>query len=109
MNKLEALCHAVTIALAVIAIAVHEQHARQVQEHTEPNTSVVVNKLPVISVQKHTRPNTSNCLSSYPDFCMPPGTPDIDYPDIPFSNFAVRGNDPHHFDRDNDGVGCESR
>ncbi|RTH35131.1 nuclease, partial [Thermus scotoductus] len=29
--------------------------------------------------------------------------------DIPFRNFKVLPPDPHRFDRDGDGVGCESR
>ena len=57
---------------------------------------------------KRTESNTVNCLSSYPDFCIPPGPPDLNCSDIRQSDFTVRGSDPHGFDRDNDGVGCES-
>lgn len=49
-----------------------------------------------------------NCDPSYPDFCIPPPPPDLDCPDVSGSNFTVVGNDPHGFDGDNDGVGCES-
>ena len=63
-------------------------------------------ELPAPAHPEHIKPD---CLNSYPDFCISPGTPDLDCPDIPFSDFAVRGSDPHRFDRDNDGVGCESR
>ena len=66
-------------------------------------------ELPAPAHPEHTRSNTPYCLNSYPDFCIPPGTPDLDCPDIPFSDFVVRGSDPHRFDLDNDGVGCESR
>jgi hypothetical protein len=48
-----------------------------------------------------------NCDSSYPDVCIPPYPPDLDCGDVPFDNFAVRGPDPHGFDGDNDGIGCE--
>jgi len=48
-----------------------------------------------------------NCDPSYPDFCIPPWPPDLDCKDVP-SNFRVVGEDPHGFDRDNDGIGCES-
>jgi hypothetical protein len=51
---------------------------------------------------------TRNCDPSYPDFCIPPPPPDLDCPDINASNFTVQGTDPHGFDADNDGVGCES-
>jgi micrococcal nuclease len=32
----------------------------------------------------------------------------LNCPDISQKRFTVRGSDPHGFDRDNDGVGCES-
>ena len=50
----------------------------------------------------------SNCNSSYLDVCIPPYPPDLNCGDIEYSNFRVIGNDPHGFDRDNDGIGCES-
>ena len=49
-----------------------------------------------------------NCDSSYPDFCIPPSPPDLNCPDISQKRFTVSGSDPHGFDRDNDGIGCES-
>jgi hypothetical protein len=50
----------------------------------------------------------SNCDSSYPDFCIPSPPPNLNCPDISQKRFTVIGSDPHGFDRDNDGVGCES-
>jgi hypothetical protein len=50
----------------------------------------------------------SNCESSYPDFCIPPPPPNLNCPDIPQKRFTVSGSDPQGFDRDNDGIGCES-
>jgi micrococcal nuclease len=47
------------------------------------------------------------CDPSYPTVCIPPPPPDLDCAEVPFSEFAVRGNDPHGFDGDGDGVGCE--
>jgi hypothetical protein len=55
-----------------------------------------------------TRPPTRNCDPAYPDFCIPPPPPDLDCPDIGATDFTVRAPDPHGFDADNDGVGCES-
>jgi hypothetical protein len=49
-----------------------------------------------------------NCDDSYPDFCIPSPPPDLDCPDIKKKNFEVEGSDPHDFDREGDGVGCES-
>jgi hypothetical protein len=49
-----------------------------------------------------------NCDNSYPDFCIAPPPPDLDCGDITQKNFTVRQPDPHRFDRDKDGVGCEA-
>jgi len=50
----------------------------------------------------------NSCDSSYPDVCIAPYPPDLNCGDIGYSNFRVIGDDPHGFDRDNDGIGCES-
>lgn len=52
--------------------------------------------------------DTSNCDASYPDVCIPPYPPDLDCGQISERRFTVRGPDPHGFDSDNDGIGCES-
>lgn len=39
---------------------------------------------------------------------VPRGRPDMDCSDIGYSDFPVFGDDPHGFDRDGDGIGCES-
>jgi hypothetical protein len=36
------------------------------------------------------------------------GGADLDCDQVPYSNFKVVGSDPHGFDGDNDGRGCES-
>jgi micrococcal nuclease len=51
----------------------------------------------------------SDCDDSYPEFCIPSHPPDLDCGDIPYTNFKVRGSDPHRFDGDNDGIGCEKK
>jgi hypothetical protein len=50
----------------------------------------------------------SSCDPSYPDVCIPPFPPDLNCADIVFENFRVVGSDPHGFDGDGDGIGCES-
>jgi micrococcal nuclease len=47
------------------------------------------------------------CHSSYPDFCIPPPPPDLDCKHVSGSRFRVTGSDPHGFDGDGDGIGCE--
>ena len=49
-----------------------------------------------------------SCHPSYPDFCIPPPPPDLDCDDVNGSNFTVVGTDPHGFDGEGDGRGCES-
>ena len=53
-------------------------------------------------------PGTGRCDPSYPDFCIPPAPPDLDCADVPRKRFRVVGSDPHRFDGDGDGMGCES-
>lgn len=52
--------------------------------------------------------STGNCDPSYPDFCIPSPPPDLDCKDIPQKRFTVLQPDPHRFDGDYDGIGCES-
>ncbi|MFN6497927.1 MAG: thermonuclease family protein [Nostoc sp. DedQUE01] len=49
----------------------------------------------------------NNCDPSYPDFCIPKNSPDLDCRDITQRRFRVLPPDPHGFDRDGDGIGCE--
>ncbi len=55
----------------------------------------------------------SNCDPAYPTVCIPPPPPDLDCKDISYRSFPVRRRsdpnqpDPHRFDGDNDGIGCE--
>mgnify|MGYP001223716954 CR=1 FL=1 len=48
-----------------------------------------------------------SCSSAYPEKCIPPAPPDLDCEDITQRNFMVLPPDPHKFDQDSDGVGCE--
>lgn len=53
---------------------------------------------------------TSDCPygdPSYPTVCIPPPPPDLDRRDIPYRRFKVLPPDPHNFDGDHDGIGCE--
>jgi hypothetical protein len=49
-----------------------------------------------------------DCDNSYPDECIPPPPPVLECSDIDEDDFEVRGSDPHGFDDDNDGMGCET-
>ena len=57
-------------------------------------------------------PTSGSCAASYPDVCIPPPPPDLDCGEISHRKFRVRWDvsdpDPHGFDGNRDGVGCES-
>ena len=51
-----------------------------------------------------------DCDPAYPDVCIAPPTSvgDLDCGDIPYRRFRVLPPDPHRFDGDKNGLGCES-
>ena len=53
--------------------------------------------------------NGTGCDPAYPDLCLPLNSPDLDCKDISARRFRVLPPDPHRFDRDQDGIGCEGR
>lgn len=55
-----------------------------------------------------TSPPREGCDPAYPDVCIPSPPPDLDCGDISHRRFRVLPPDPHRFDGDGDGVGCES-
>jgi hypothetical protein len=67
-----------------------------------PATETTVLPLPA------TPTNPPNCDPAYPTVCIPPPPPDLDCGDIPYRKFTVQAPDPHHFDGDHDGIGCEN-
>jgi hypothetical protein len=53
-------------------------------------------------------PSSSRRLRpSYPTVCIPSPPPDLDCGDVPYTGFPVQSPDPHRFDGDHDGRGCE--
>lgn len=48
------------------------------------------------------------CSPAYPTVCIKPPPPDLDCGQISHRNFRVLPPDPHGFDSDGDGIGCES-
>jgi micrococcal nuclease len=59
--------------------------------------------------RKRTAPHLggNGCDPAYPDVCIPPPPPDLDCADIRFRRFRVLPPDPHNFDGDHNGIGCE--
>ena len=59
------------------------------------------------NIEKYHPNLSSNCSSAYPERCIPPPPPDLDCEDITQRNFLVLPPDPHKFDPDKNGIGCE--
>ena len=77
--------------------------------------SVVVSSLLGMSIALLTlEPNKvstlpdANCDPSYPDVCIASLPPDLNCGDVPDNDIRVAGADPHGFDSEGDGFGCES-
>lgn len=63
---------------------------------------------PATPAPEPTPPPNTNCDPSYPDVCIPPPPPYLDCADVkPLARFRVIPPDPHNFDGDHDGIGCE--
>ena len=60
-----------------------------------------------LPINSPTPPPTANCHPSYPDTCIRGPPPPLNCDNISFRNFKVVEPDPHGFDGDNDGIGCE--
>jgi len=50
----------------------------------------------------------ADCDPAYPDVCIPPPPPDLDCADIIYRNIRLLPPDPHHFDGNGNGIGCEA-
>ena len=79
------------------------------QEYSPPKSQPTPPKTqPSQPKSESSQPEQPSCDPSYPDFCIPPSPPDLDCDDIAANDFTVFYPDPHRFDGDNDGIGCES-
>jgi hypothetical protein len=65
--------------------------------------SITLNELQIDATTEN-----EECDSSYPDTCIPSPPPNLNCGDISDKRFEVLSPDPHGFDRDGDGIGCES-
>ena len=84
---------------------------QQMQQQMEQQTQQQIGQQALQQAPQQTLetvPSENICDPSYPEFCIPPYPPDLDCGEIQFANFKVLQPDPHGFDADNDGIGCES-
>lgn len=68
---------------------------------------IVVGVVTVLGISFGNSQAQQNCDSSYPTVCIPSPPPDLDCAEVDYTNFVVRSPDPHRFDGDKDGIGCE--
>jgi hypothetical protein len=64
-----------------------------------------------VTVAEEPVPVAADCDPSYPDLCIPPAPPYLTCDDVyglGISHITVYAPDPHGFDGNDDGVGCES-
>ncbi len=83
------------------------------EPESEPEAPAIVEEPasaeePPVQVPAPQPPVDAGCDPSYPGVCIPPFPPDLDCGQIGFRRFQVVPPDPHGFDGDGDGVGCES-
>jgi micrococcal nuclease len=52
--------------------------------------------------------SSARCDPAYPDVCISPPPPDLDCAGIRMATFRVEPPDPHNFDADHNGFGCEA-
>ena len=89
-----------------------EQEQQKEEQQELGNQNQTLNEAEEGSGQTQGSQSDSNpqegCDSSYPDICVTTYSAKLSCGDIPFRNFKVLLPDPHGFDSDGDGIGCES-
>jgi uncharacterized repeat protein (TIGR01451 family) len=99
----------VTLVIRVVtgtSVAVTTTVSSATPDANSTNNAATVTS--IVSAPPPPPPPPTNCDASYPTVCIPPPPPDLDCGDIPYRNFAVRPPDPHGFDGNNNGIGCET-
>ncbi len=105
MNK--ALFFLAIVGISVLAMACLDE-ANDEPSPTPTRAPVKATATPRPVLPTPTPVRQGNCHPAYPDVCIAPPPPDLDCFEIPFLRFKVLRPDPHRFDRDRNGVGCES-
>jgi PKD repeat protein len=92
------------VASDTLEITIEEGEEEEASTEEEVSTTGEDVEEPLI---QETQEEETSCDSSYPDRCIPPSPPNLTCNDVGASNFEVLPPDPHQFDGDNDGIGCE--
>ena len=88
-----------------------EEQEQQQQQEEQVDQNQTRPQVMVNASQTETSESDSNslkgCDSSYPEICITTYSSKLICADIPFRDFKVILPDPHGFDSDADGIGCE--
>jgi micrococcal nuclease len=93
----------------VAAEAFAQRHALGLWDACASSAGTLPDAQVTIAPSQATERTTAGCDAAYPDVCIPPPPPDLDCRDVPFTHYRVVPPDPHHFDGNGDGVGCEGQ
>jgi hypothetical protein len=91
-----------------MALSPYKVTVTQAKVTTLVFTTIFSGALAIFFSIPQTDAQDDNCDSSYPDVCIPPYPPDLNCPEFGYKDFSVLSPDPHGFDRDAGGIGCES-
>ncbi len=84
-----------------------QQELKQVeQNHNQTEPQLMANETQIRTFKSDSN-SSESCDSSYPEICITIYSAKLICADIPFRNFKVLLPDPHGFDSDGDGIGCE--
>jgi DNA polymerase III gamma/tau subunit len=85
---------------------VQEQEQQELDSQNQTLNEAEEDSGPTQRSQSDSNPQ-EGCDSSYPEICITTYSAKLSCGDIPFRNFKVLLPDPHGFDSDGDGIGCE--
>jgi hypothetical protein len=100
-----------TLNEAITNTSQHQQEVQEQEQQELDSQNQTLNEAEEDLGQTQRSQSDSNpqegCDSSYPEICITTYSAKLSCGDIPFRNFKVLLPDPHGFDSDGDGIGCE--
>lgn len=92
------------VVIAVLLVFLAAGCGAATEDRAEERNEADVGQVPEYSFEEP----VEDCDPSYPDLCISPDEYDLDCDDVEETDFVVEGDDPHGFDADLDGIGCET-
>ncbi|MFB5611350.1 MAG: hypothetical protein ACE5RT_06030 [Nitrosopumilaceae archaeon] len=108
-DKVAAIVIVVILVIVGIAVFQPSQVPDPIREKISESADVIDQSIQsTIPRASDEQTKSQSCDPAYPSVCIRPYPPDLDCDEIEYSDFKVPGIDPHGFDSDKDGIGCES-